>query len=65
MGSVVGYRCEQAVSSAEVDAEFPLTLGELYPKVVDAREEVGGVPSRLMKTEAGDGRQEGTPMMNV
>ncbi|HXA55145.1 MAG TPA: hypothetical protein VNV37_09775, partial [Solirubrobacteraceae bacterium] len=30
---------------------------ELYPKVVDAREEVGGVPSRLMKTEAGDGRQ--------
>ncbi len=24
-------------------------------------EEEGGVPSRLMKTEAGDGRQEGTP----
>ena len=34
---------------------------ELYPEVVDACEEEGGVPSRLMKTEAGDGRQEGTP----
>ena len=28
-------------------------LHELYPEVVDAREEEGGVPSRLMKTEAG------------
>ena len=34
---------------------------ELYPEVVDACEEEGGVPSRLIKTEAGDGRQEGTP----
>jgi hypothetical protein len=34
---------------------------ELYPEVVDACEEEGGVPSRLLKTEAGDGRQEGTP----
>src|SRR5215203_7419223 len=34
---------------------------ELYPNVVDAPEEEGGVPSRLLKTEAGDGRQEGTP----
>ena len=34
---------------------------ELYPDVVDACEEEGGVPSRLLKTEAGDGRQEGTP----
>ena len=25
----------------------------------------GGVPSRLIKTEAGEGRQEGTPMTNV
>ena len=32
-----------------------------YPKVVDAREEEGGVPSRLIKTDAGEGRQEGTP----
>jgi hypothetical protein len=28
---------------------------------VDVCEEEGGVPSRLIKTEAGDGRQEGTP----
>jgi hypothetical protein len=28
---------------------------------VDAREEQGGVPSRLIKTDAGVGRQEGTP----
>ncbi|HEU4729598.1 MAG TPA: hypothetical protein VFT22_16990 [Kofleriaceae bacterium] len=35
--------------------------GELYPEVVDAREEEGGVPSRLLKTDAGDGRREGTP----
>jgi hypothetical protein len=34
---------------------------ELYPDVVDACEEEGGVPSRLLKTEAGVGRQEGTP----
>ena len=34
---------------------------ELYPEVVDACEEEGGVPSRLMKTDAGDDRQEGTP----
>ena len=34
---------------------------ELYPEVVDACEEEGGVPSRLLKTEAGVGRQEGTP----
>jgi len=34
---------------------------ELYPDVVDDFESVGGVPSRLLKTDAGDGRQEGTP----
>jgi hypothetical protein len=34
---------------------------ELYPEVVDACEGVGGVPSRLLKTDAGVGRQEGTP----
>jgi hypothetical protein len=34
---------------------------ELYPDVVDACEEEGGVPSRLIKTDAGVGRQEGTP----
>jgi hypothetical protein len=34
---------------------------ELYPEVVDECEEEGGVPSWLMKTDAGDGRQEGTP----
>ncbi len=39
----------------------PPLIAELYPEVVDACEEEGGVPSRLTKTEAGDGRQEGTP----
>ena len=34
---------------------------EIYPDVVDGLEEEGGVPSRLMKTDAGVGRQEGTP----
>src|SRR5215216_2749081 len=34
---------------------------ELYPDVVDGPEEEGGVPSRLIKTDAGEGRQEGTP----
>ncbi len=35
--------------------------GEIYPDVVDGLEEEGGVPSRLLKTDAGVGRQEGTP----
>ena len=34
---------------------------ELYPDVVDGVENEGGVPSRLIKTDAGVGRQEGTP----
>jgi len=34
---------------------------EIYPDVVDGLENEGGVPSRLMKTDAGVGRQEGTP----
>lgn len=34
---------------------------EIYPDVVDGGEEVGGVPSRLLKTDAGTNRQEGTP----
>ena len=32
---------------------------------MDGGEEEGGVPSRLIKTDAGVGRQEGTPMTNV
>jgi hypothetical protein len=32
---------------------------------VDVREQEGGVPSRLLKTEAGDGRQEGTPLRDA
>jgi transposase-like protein len=32
---------------------------------VDGVEEKGGVPSRLIKTDAGESRQEGTPMTNV
>jgi GNAT superfamily N-acetyltransferase len=34
---------------------------EIYPDVVDGLEDEGGVPSRLLKTDAGVGRQEGTP----
>jgi len=41
--------------------DFVALLDELYPDVVDDFESVGGVPSRLLKTDAGDGRQEGTP----
>ena len=40
---------------------YTLERYEIYPDVVDGLEEVGGVPSRLIKTDAGDGRQEGTP----
>lgn len=36
---------------------------ELYPDVVDGLEDEGGVPSRLLKTDAGEDRQEGTPWM--
>jgi hypothetical protein len=35
----------------------PATTRELYPDVVDGPDEVGGVPSRLIKTDAGDGGQ--------
>jgi hypothetical protein len=35
--------------------------GEIYPEVVDSVESEGGVPSRLIKTDAGVDRQEGTP----
>jgi hypothetical protein len=39
-----------------------VTTTEIYPDVVDGMvEEKGGVPSWLLKTDAGDGRQEGTP----
>jgi hypothetical protein len=31
--------------------------------VVDRLEDEGGVPSRLIKTDAGDGWQKGTPWM--
>jgi hypothetical protein len=34
---------------------------ELYPEVVDAREEEGGVPSRLTKTDRREAGKEGTP----
>jgi hypothetical protein len=38
------------------------TIIELYPNVVDGPEEEGGVPSRLIKTDAGGRhRREGTP----
>jgi len=36
-------------------------IRELYPEVVYGVEKEGGVPSRLLKTDAGVGRQEGTP----
>jgi hypothetical protein len=38
-----------------------MAASELYPDVVDGVENEGGVPSRLLKTDAGEGRQEGTP----
>lgn len=47
------------ISSARKNGLAP--LDELYPEVVDGPENEGGVPSRLMKTDAGVGRQEGTP----
>jgi hypothetical protein len=50
------------LSALLAGSQEPILLrGELYPEVVDACEGEGGVPSRLMKTDAGDGRQEGTP----
>jgi hypothetical protein len=39
----------------------PARRRELYPDVVDGVENEGGVPSWLIKTDAGDGRREGTP----
>jgi hypothetical protein len=36
-------------------------IAELYPEVVDAREEEGGVPSRLTKTDRREAGKEGTP----
>ena len=42
------------------DQDLSQPLRELYPEVVDACEEEGVVPSRLLKTDAGDDRQEGT-----
>ena len=45
-----------------MDQRFPRArqVG-VCPDVVDACEKEGGVPSRLLKTEAGVGRQESTP----
>src|SRR5881397_1373461 len=36
-------------------------MEELYPDVVDAPEEQGGVPSRLIKTDRREAAKEGTP----
>jgi putative endonuclease len=45
-----------------VDAEGAVVdVRELYPEVVDACEEEGGVPSRLMKTDRRKAGKEGTP----
>ena len=58
-------RLDDFVASGDRVCAFGSAHGtlELYPNVVDGLEEEGGVPSRLTKTEAGDGRQEGTPCM--
>jgi len=48
-------------ADTELALDLPLRDPEIYPDVVDGLESEGGVPSRLMKTDAGDGRQEGTP----
>jgi hypothetical protein len=37
------------------------SFGELYPEVVDAGEDEGGVPSRLIKTDRRKAEKEGTP----
>jgi len=50
-----------AVGRVEFLSGGPRSDSELYPDVVDGVEDEGGVPSRLIKTDAGDGRQEGTP----
>jgi hypothetical protein len=38
-----------------------LTRAELYPEVVDAREDEGGVAPRLIKTDRRKAEEEGTP----
>src|SRR3954468_15138681 len=45
---------------AECRQRIPI---ELYPEVVDAGEEEGGVPSRLIKTDRREAEKEGTPCM--
>jgi hypothetical protein len=59
---------EVAVGVTHAAADFGVDVDDRgkehvqpYPDVVDVFEEEGGVPSRLMKADAGDARQEGTP----
>jgi len=61
--SISQFRLAGAAGVEIIDLRPILGQVELYPEVVDACEEEGGVPSRLIKTDAGDGRQEGTPWM--
>ncbi|MDQ3607734.1 MAG: hypothetical protein M3459_02365 [Actinomycetota bacterium] len=58
---VIAVELRQRRANGVRTAVVGLTLREIYPDVVDGLEEEGGVPSRLLKTDAGDGRQEGTP----
>jgi hypothetical protein len=55
---------EVGASLVVVEAELALELAvvelELYPDVVDACEEEGGVPSRLIKTDRREAGKEGT-----
>ena len=60
LGELVGA-ARDGLLALSVGLGLTVVHQELYPEVVDACEEEGGVPSRLLKTEAGDGRQEGTP----
>ncbi|MDQ3240109.1 MAG: hypothetical protein M3Q43_01700, partial [Actinomycetota bacterium] len=53
--------CATATAPSDNADRRDKQMRELYPDVVDGLEDEGGVPSRLIKTDAGDGRQEGTP----
>ena len=65
-GQLVEQECERlgASNSSSTSTTRPpnRSSGELYPKVVDALEKEGGVPSRLINTRSPRGaRKEGTP----
>ncbi|MGZ4229412.1 MAG: adenylate/guanylate cyclase domain-containing protein, partial [Solirubrobacteraceae bacterium] len=66
-GLMATFLSVQDAVEAALDAQAALSrvsvdgYRELYPEVVDACEEEGGVPSRLMKTDRLKAGKEGTP----